>query len=479
MKRPSHSKKWPLSLVVSGIFLLTMNALIIVGMMSLSKTARNKEIESLVSNTSTLSYILANQIINNGLDSYEETENVSDQKDKISELEYMAAEISGRIIVVNREYVIIEDTYHQKEGQYYMTSDMINLMTKGTTSHQKIGNSYMQLIQAVTDQESGEVLGAVVTIASLQDVNSQSSYLSMQKNILFGIFFLVTLSIAIFVLLIIRNPFTKLKGELDSLVAGHSDTHISDSRFAEFSKIADAINEISEKNQELEETRQEFVSNVSHELKTPITSMKILADSLVGQENVPIEIYQEFMEDIVHEVDRENQIIVDLLELVKMDKRKADLNIESTNINELLEELMRRILPIAEKRSIQMRLETMRNVTAEVDRGKLSMALTNLIENAVKYNVDEGQVKVSLNADHKFFYIRVKDTGVGIPPEFQERIFERFYRVDKARSRDTGGTGLGLAITRNIVLLHKGSIKVHSTEGKGSVFIVRIPLNYV
>ena len=99
--------------------------------------------------------------------------------------------------------------------------------------------------------------------------------------------------------------------------------------------------------------------------------------------------------------------------------------------------------------------------------------------NAVKYNHDDGKVDVSLNADHKFFYIRVKDTGCGIPEDCQEQIFERFYRVDKARSRETGGTGLGLAITRNVVLMHKGSIRVHSKEGEGATFIIRIPLNYI
>ena len=124
-------------------------------------------------------------------------------------------------------------------------------------------------------------------------------------------------------------------------------------------------------------------------------------------------------------------------------------------------------------------METMREVIAEVDEVKLSLACNNLIENAVKYNDDNGSVDVSLNADHKFFYIRVKDTGCRITEDCQEQIFERFYRDDKARSRETGGTGLGLAITRNVILMHKGSIRVHSKEGEGSTFIIRIPLNYI
>ena len=108
-----------------------------------------------------------------------------------------------------------------------------------------------------------------------------------------------------------------------------------------------------------------------------------------------------------------------------------------------------------------------------------SNAFTNLIENAIKYNREEGKVWVTLDADHKFFYVKVEDNGVGIPKEFQERVFERFYRVDKARSRETGGTGLGLAITKNIILLHQGAIRLKSEEGKGATFTVRIPLNYI
>ena len=116
---------------------------------------------------------------------------------------------------------------------------------------------------------------------------------------------------------------------------------------------------------------------------------------------------------------------------------------------------------------------------ADVDEVKMSIALNNIIENAIKYNYDNGWVRVTLNADHKFFFISVKDSGVGIPEEFQNSVFERFYRVDKARSRETGGTGLGLSLTRNAILLHRGSIKLYSKEQEGTTFTIRVPLNYV
>jgi signal transduction histidine kinase len=229
----------------------------------------------------------------------------------------------------------------------------------------------------------------------------------------------------------------------------------------------------------LEKSRQEFVSNVSHELKTPLTSVKVLADSLLMQENVAPELYREFLVDIAEEIERENKIINDLLSLVKLDKTARDINISSTNINDLLESVLKRLRPIAKKRNIELVFESFRPVVAEVDEVKLSLAISNLIENAIKYNVEDGWVRVSLNADHKYFYVKVADSGIGIPEEAQDFIFDRFYRVDKARSRGTGGTGLGLSITKNAVHMHKGAIKVYSKENEGTTFTVRVPINYI
>lgn len=229
----------------------------------------------------------------------------------------------------------------------------------------------------------------------------------------------------------------------------------------------------------LDESREEFVSNVSHELKTPMTSMKVLADSLLEMKEAPVEMYQEFMQDIAKEIDRENQIITDLLSLVKMDKTGQNLNIKTVNINELLEQILKRLRPIADKKNVEMVMESFRPVSAEIDEMKFTLAISNLVENAIKYNHENGWVHVSLNADHKYFYIKVEDSGIGIPEEDQPHIFERFYRVDKSHSREIGGTGLGLAIARNAVIVHRGAIKVYSNEGEGTTFTVRIPLTYV
>ena len=145
----------------------------------------------------------------------------------------------------------------------------------------------------------------------------------------------------------------------------------------------------------------------------------------------------------------------------------------------LSEIILKRLRPIARKNNVELLLISTREVVAEVDEVKMSLILTNLIENAIKYNSEDGKVTVTLDADHQFFTVEVADTGIGIPEEALAQIYERFYRVDKSHSREIGGTGLGLAITKSAVQLHRGSIKVESIVGEGTRFLVKIPLSHV
>jgi signal transduction histidine kinase len=272
------------------------------------------------------------------------------------------------------------------------------------------------------------------------------------------------------------KPFRTIETTIDKVSNGYMDERLLLSGYTETEKIADAFNSMLDKLKKIEDSRQEFVSNVSHELKTPITSIKVLADSLLMQEEVPNEMYREFFKDIANEVDRENEIITDLLTLVRLDKQTTSLNFTSVNINEMVELILRRLRPIAAKRNIEVVLESFRPIIADVDEIKISSAFTNLVENAIKYNVIDGCVRVTLNADHRFFYLKVADSGIGIPQESLDQVFERFYRVDKARSREMGGTGLGLAITKEIVESHGGSISAESELGEYTRFTVNLPL---
>ena len=182
------------------------------------------------------------------------------------------------------------------------------------------------------------------------------------------------------------------------------------------------------------------------------------------------------MEDIGKEVDREDKIIKDLLTLVRMDKKSPEIEFKHVDIEELIETVLKRIKPIAMQRDIELTFISKRSVTAEIDELKISQVITNLVENAVKYNNDGGSVKVVLDADHQYFTVKIIDNGVGIPEEDVDHVFERFYRVDKSRSREIGGTGLGLAIAKSAVLMHRGTIDVESKLGVGTTFTVKIPL---
>jgi signal transduction histidine kinase len=206
--------------------------------------------------------------------------------------------------------------------------------------------------------------------------------------------------------------------------------------------------------------------------------MKVLSDSLIqGGESVDAATYREFMLDIAEEVDRENKIINSLLSLVKLDGSDvSEMNFETRDLSQMLGQLIKTLTPLADESGIELVYEEKSHVEAEVDETKLSLAIMNLIENAIKYNKENGWVKVTLDSDVQFAIITVSDSGMGIPEESINRIYDRFYRVDKSHSREIGGTGLGLSITRNAILLHRGAIKAASIVGEGTTFTVRIPL---
>ena len=385
----------------------------------------------------------------------------------------------GRVLIIDSSLQIIKDTYLLEEGKTVVSAEVIcGFQGMGTTNYSR-RHKYVEVTAPVKEAD-GTISGVILVSASVDSLLRIRDTLQT-KGMLIQLALaavIVVLSVAASVVLV--KPLGKITHSMEDLSKGDVEEIVSVSDYTETKAISDAYNNMIRRIRKQEDSRQEFVSNVSHELKTPLTSMKVLADSLTMQgDQVPVELYREFMEDIAAEIDRENKIINDLLSLVKMDKKNADLNIQSININDLLELILKRLRPIAAKSDIELVFESFRPVVAEVDEVKLTLALSNLIENAIKYNVESGWVHVSLNADHKFFYVKVADSGIGIPEEDQERIFERFYRVDKSHSREIGGTGLGLAITRNAILMHRGAIKVYSKPDEGTTFTVRVPLAYI
>lgn len=395
-----------------------------------------------------------------------------------AEIEQFARIYRGRVILVDRDYRIRKDTYSLADGKFNISEEVILCFSGTDTSRYDSDGGYLELTLPIRSKD-GETQGVLVLTSSteFQEKLWEEEWEVCLAALLSGTILIVALAVLTSGLLV--RPLKKVAKAIDSSSQGSIGRDIEVNDCKETERIAQAYNRTLGRLRQLDESRQQFVSNVSHELKTPITSIRVLADSLIGQEDVPVEMYREFMTDISGEIDRESQIIDDLLTLVRMDKSHPELNITTVNINEMIESILMRLRPLALQKNVDLTLESFRPITADADEMKLNLAVMNLVENAIKYNVDNGWVRVSLNADHQYFYISVADSGIGIPEKDWEHVFERFYRVDKARSRANGGTGLGLAITQNIILMHHGEIRVHSIENEGTTFTVRIPRTYV
>ncbi|MCR5416936.1 MAG: cell wall metabolism sensor histidine kinase WalK [Pseudobutyrivibrio sp.] len=401
-----------------------------------------------------------------------------DNRNLETKLQSVAEAYQGRILVIDSSLKVISDSFQADEGKTVVWENVIRAVKGETLSYYDDDALYLIVTVPLTNSE-GDIVGAIV-------INKGMDYMLQNEDKFISYYLIIMvalLSFVIFVAVVYSHrcigPLRKVSEDLDSISREYTNELPERVSYTELESIEEQFNQVLSKLHSIDESRQEFVSNVSHELKTPLTSMKVLADSLNGSEDVPLEMYKEFMSDIGDEIDRETKIINDLLSLVRMDKTGAALNISAVNINELIEHILKRLSPIAEKSDIEVVFESFRPVVAEVDEVKFTLVVTNLVENAIKYNNPDGWVHITLNSDHQFCYIKVEDNGLGIPEESVEHIFERFYRADKSHSREIGGTGLGLAITKSAIAMHNGEIKVHSKLGEGTTFDVRIPLNYI
>ena len=380
-----------------------------------------------------------------------------------------------RIMITDQTGMVIIDSNNSEKGKVYAIHEVIeSLNNKSVANVQPNGNIYTAV--PIMDYTSSEIIGSVLIFSSAADITDTVEVIrGLFSVILVGIVICVGI-VVFFLSKMFVKPLKELLNVINRFTDGDLESRVKEVKGFrnEASDIGSAFNEMADRLEQIDDTRQEFVSNVSHELKTPLSSIKVLADSMSTAEDLPKEMYVEFLQDITGEVDRMSNIITDLLNLVKLDQKEIPLEFEAVDLNKFMADIVKRLNPLAKAKSIDLKYEG-REVIADIDSVKLSLAVSNLVENAIKYT-DEGEVSVSLDSDHQNAFIKVSDTGIGIPEEEHKKIFDRFYRVDKTRDRKTGGTGLGLSITHATVLMHNGSIKVLSKEGEGSTFLVRIPL---
>ena len=235
---------------------------------------------------------------------------------------------------------------------------------------------------------------------------------------------------------------------------------------------------MSEKVQNLEQQRAEFVSNASHELKTPLSSIKLMADSIIQTPDIDAELVREFLCDMNNEIDRLNRIVTKLLYITKMDtnSEKVEKNMELVSVCDILNGIEKSLMPIAQRDEISLKFIAKQDIYIKAHKDTQWQGIYNIVDNAIKYSKEFGEVSVELTHDLTDVIITVKDNGVGISEDNISKIFNRFYRVDKARSRETGGTGLGLSIALSAIKIHGGDIIVTSEPNIGSTFTIKLPL---
>ena len=380
----------------------------------------------------------------------------------------------ARIMITDAMALSVFDT-SQEIGIIRTTSDIMSALS-GVPVERIDENSYIHVSMPIIT-EGGEIIGAVNMTHHMTDTYDLIGALntfSITLALVMGCF------VALLVLLNAQwllNPLKHILSAVKSISEGNLHHRVNLKGKDEFSTLGRAFNDMAIKLEQVDIARKEFVSNVSHELKTPLSSIKVLSESLLEQEGVEAEIYREFLGDISSEVERMSGIIDELLTLVRLDEAELPLNLSNFSVNELIGDIIKRLRPLASQKQIEIEYTEIRSQYIDADEMKLTLAISNLIENAVKYTSDGGGVNVTLDADNKSVFVTIADNGIGIDEEEQSKIFGRFYRVDKGRDQDSGGTGLGLAITQKTILLHRGSIKLTSKREEGSTFIVRIPIH--
>ncbi|MDY3762594.1 MAG: HAMP domain-containing sensor histidine kinase, partial [Candidatus Ventricola sp.] len=322
----------------------------------------------------------------------------------------------------------------------------------------------------------GQRIGVLLYSSQIQDMVDSLNHLRAEMLMYF---LLATLIVFVFSLIVSRwltRPVAALTAGVEQISRGDFKSRVHVAGRGEMAKLAETFNLMSERLENLDNSRNQFVSNASHELKTPLATIKILVESMLYQDDMPPELRQEFLTDINREIDRLSSVVGDLLTLVHIDSHKLRLRREMMVFAETVRESVKRLQPLAKKRGQEISVEITDPCEMFADPGKLAQVCYNIIENAIKYTPDGGKITVRLRRMGRDAVLDISDTGVGIPEEDLAHVFDRFYRVDKARSRDTGGTGLGLSIVQQIVRLHAGSVTVQSKRGEGTTFTVQLPV---
>lgn len=382
-----------------------------------------------------------------------------------------------RLIVTNQSNQAIYDSLktNSTEGKLVLFPEIVEALAGNDVFSWNYQDGAMQSHAAVPILSYGTLVGCVYMME--YDTTQGALIASLQGNIL-SITLILEIAVILFSLVFSNAYSSRLRKILSSIrtVRDGDYSHKVELRgHDELNILGNQFNDLISRLQISENKRNQFVSDASHELKTPLASIKLLSDSIL-QNNMDPETVKEFVGDIGNEADRLNRMSQKLLSLSRIDNQEAR-DCEAVYIAPTIERVVRMLSAAVQKNHITVHLELANDSPILIPEDYLYQILFNLIENGIKYNVENGHLFIFLDRQSNNAVIRIQDTGVGIPEECLDHIFERFYRVDKARSRSTGGSGLGLSIVCNIVKRNHGSIQVESTLGKGTAFTLTFPVH--
>lgn len=336
------------------------------------------------------------------------------------------------------------------------------------------------LLQVTVPVYSGaECVGVLVEKTNLEKLYTFFTHLSYRITVLGIVGSLIMGLFGIFISAIFTVPLSRLTGQIKEMSETDARKLENIRGGNEIAALVSAFNLMVERMDAIDNRRQEFVSNASHELKTPLSSIKLICDSLLQNPDAERELVLEFLSDMNEQADRLTRIINKLLSLTKLDSSTDEAEIfefSTVNLQSLLQNVVRALLPLAQQKNILLETHFPDSVFLRVDADKIWEAVYNILDNSIKYTPEGGRVYAELYRDEENAVITISDNGIGMAENEFNKIFDRFYRVDKARARETGGTGLGLSIALSAVELHGGYIEVESREDEGSLFRIVLPV---
>ena len=379
-----------------------------------------------------------------------------------------------RLVITDRCGVAIYDSSENAVGKYMVLPEIVQALGGYDVFSWNYHDGAMQSRAATPIMSYDTLIGCVYMME--YDTQQGALIQNLQKNT-FSISLFLELCVTIFAIFF-SNSFTrrlrKIMISMRIIREGDYSHKVKMGGNDELTVLGNEFNDLVERLQISEQKRRNFVSDASHELKTPLASIKLLSDSIL-QNDMDAVTVKEFVGDIGNEADRLNRMTQKLLSLTRIESQE-DSDCEIVYIAPTVDRVVRMLTGIANENSITMQTQIIQDCSILIIEDDLYQIIFNLVENGIKYNTTGGKLTVTLDREEENAVISVRDTGVGIPEESVEHVFERFYRVDKARARKTGGSGLGLSIVRNMVERNGGQISLESKVGEGSLFTLRFPV---